>query len=299
MGVLAMLAKGFFDFMTVAVVADLLSLTSICAIIIAVDAAFGVDFLSDAIARPFDVAFTDFNDSLSGGICQCVVADVPCSSAGLTPAKPGHAGACAVCPAAGGADKVSQLLAGLPELHGTGGGVHPGLCFGQIPALILAHGALPGPLHLADLVLGVFFSAVLDVPGVELFKALLRPGRRCAQLREDGEKGVAAVPAAQPCSGAVAGGGFKLAADGVGCRDSAKRHTAGKICVSLRLMGQMLCYTSDSDPMISQSRAVSGVLSEPPGCFMGDILLEGGTGKMILFYIAVFFAAFFGRLLKK
>jgi len=64
-------------------------------------------------------------------------------------------------------------------------------------------------------------------------------------------------------------------------------------------MGQMLCYTSDSDPMISQSRAVSGVLSEPPGCFMGDILLEGGTGKMILFYIAVFFAAFFGRLLKK
>lgn len=142
MGVLAMLAKGFFDFMTVAVVADLLSLTSICAVIIAVDAAFGVGFLSDAIARPFDVAFTDFNDSLSGGICQCVVADVPCSSAGLTPAKPGHAGACTV--------------------------------------------------------------------------------------------------------GSAAGGGFKLAADGVGCRDSTKRHTAGKICVSLRLMGQMLCYTSDA-----------------------------------------------------
>ena len=195
MGLLAMLAKGFFDFMTVAVVADLLSLTSICAVIIAVDAAFGVGFLSDAIARPFDVAFTDFNDSLSGGICQCVVADVPCSSAGLTPAKPGHAGACTV--------------------------------------------------------------------------------------------------------GSAAGGDFKLAADGVGCRDSTKRHTAGKICVSLRLMGQILCYTSDSDPMISQSRAVSGVLSEPPGCFMGDILLEKGTGKMILFYTAVFFAAFFGRLLKK
>ena len=51
--------------------------------------------------------------------------------------------------------------------------------------------------------------------------------------------------------------------------------------------------------MISQSRAVSGVFSEPPGCFMGDILLEKGTGKMILFYIAVFFAAFLGRLLKK
>ena len=218
---------------------------------------------------------------------------------GLTPAKPGHAGAGAVCSAAGGVDKVGQLLTGLPELHGTAGVVHPGLCFGQIPALILAHGALPGPLHLADLVPGVFFPAVLDVPGVELFKALLRPCRRCAQLREDGEKGVAAVPAAQPCSGAVAGGGFKLAADGVGCRDSTKRHTAGKICVSLRLMGQILCYTSDSDPMISQSRAVSGVLSEPPGCFMGDILLEKGTGKMILFYIAVFFAAFFGRLLKK
>lgn len=217
----------------------------------------------------------------------------------LTPAKPGHAGACTVGPAAGGADKLGQLLTGLPELHGAGGGVHPGLCFGQIPALILAHGALPGPLHLADLVLGVFFSAVLDVPGVEGFQALLRPGRRCAQLREDRKEGVAAVPAAKSSPSAVSGGGFKLAADGVGCRDSTKRHTAGKICVSLRLMGQMLCYTSDSDPMISQSRAVSGVLSEPPGCFMGDILLEKGTGKMILFCIAVFFAAFFGRLLKK
>lgn len=221
-----------------------------------------------------------------------------CLTAGA-PAKPCHAGACAVCPAAGGADKVSQLLAGLPELHGTGGGVHPGLCFGQIPALILAHGALSGPLHLADLVPGVSTAVVLDVPGVELFKALLRPGRRCAQLREDGKEGVAAIPAAKSSPSAVSGGGFKLAADGVGCRDSTKRHTAGKICVSLRLMGQILCYTSDSDPMISQSRAVSGVFSEPPGCFMGDILLEKGTGKMILFYIAVFFAAFLGRLLKK
>lgn len=219
--------------------------------------------------------------------------------AGFTPPKPCHAGACTVGSAAGGADKVGQLLTGLPELHGTGGVIHPGLRFGQIPALILAHGALPGPLHLADLVLGVFFPVVLDVTGVELFKALLGPGRRCAQLREDGEKGVAVAPAAKSSPSAVAGGGFKLAADGVGCRDSTKRHTAGKICVSLRLMGQILCYTSDSDPMISQSRAVSDVLSEPPGCFMGDILLEKGTGKMILFYIAVFFAAFLGRLLKK
>ncbi len=44
MGVLAMLAKGFFDFMTVAVIADLLSLTSICAVIIAVDVAFALVF---------------------------------------------------------------------------------------------------------------------------------------------------------------------------------------------------------------------------------------------------------------
>lgn len=127
-------AKGFFDFMTVAVVADLLSLTSICAVIIAVDAAFGVSFLSDAIARPFDVAFTDFNDSLSGGICQCVVADVPCNSAALAPPEPMHACPGAVHSAAGGPSEVCKALPGLPELHGTGGGVSPGGVLGQIPS---------------------------------------------------------------------------------------------------------------------------------------------------------------------
>lgn len=127
-------AKGFFDFMTVAVVADLLSLTSICAVIIAVDAAFGVSFLSDAIARPFDVAFTDFNDSLSGGICQCVVADVPCSSAALAPPESMHACPGAVHSAAGGPSEVCKALPGLPELHGAGGGVSPGGVLGQIPS---------------------------------------------------------------------------------------------------------------------------------------------------------------------
>lgn len=134
MGVLAMLAKGFFDFMTVAVIADLLSLTSICAVIIAVDAAFGVGFLSGAIARPFDVAFTDFNDNLSGGICQCVVADVLCSSAALAPPEPMHACPGAVHSAAGGPSEVCKALPGLPQLHGTGGGVSPGGVLGQIPS---------------------------------------------------------------------------------------------------------------------------------------------------------------------
>ena len=145
-------------------------------------------------------------------------------------------------------------------------GVGPGGILGQIPALILAHGALPGPLHLADLVPGVSAAVVLDVPGVELFKALLGPGRRCAQLREDGEKGVAVAPAAKSSPSAVSGGGFKLAADGVGCRDSTKRHTAGKICVSLRLMGQMLCYTSDALPKSVGKRCL---------VFLGVKLMQG------------------------
>ena len=128
----------------------------------------------------------------------------------LAPAKPGHARPGAVHSAAGDADKVGQLLTGLPELHGAGGGVGPGGILGQIAALVLAHGALPGPLHLADLVPGVLAAVVLDVPGVEGFQALLRPCRRCTQLREDGKEGVTAVPAAKPGPGAVAGGGLEV-----------------------------------------------------------------------------------------
>ena len=57
---------------------------------------------------------------------------------------------------------------------------------------------LPGTLHLADLVLGVFLAVILDVPGVQLLQAFLCPCRRVTQLRKHGEKGVTAVPAAQP-----------------------------------------------------------------------------------------------------
>ena len=56
----------------------------------------------------------------------------------------------------------------------------------------------PGSLHLVDLVPGVQFAIVLDVPGVQLFQLVPRPRGRVAQLRKHGEEGVAAVPAAQP-----------------------------------------------------------------------------------------------------
>jgi len=44
------------------------------------------------------------------------------------------------------------------------------------------------------------FAVILDVPGVQLFQLVARPRRRVAQLREQREKGVTAVPAAQPCA---------------------------------------------------------------------------------------------------
>ena len=65
-----------------------------------------------------------------------------------------------------------------------------------LPFFPAADVPLPGTLHLVDLVLGVQFAVVLDVPGVQLLQALLRPGGRVAQLREHGKKGVTAVPAA-------------------------------------------------------------------------------------------------------
>ena len=130
--------------------------------------------------------------------------------AALAPAELRHAGAGAVHPAAGGLCKLCKALTGSSELHGAVGGVHPGGVLGQIPLLPAAHVALPGPLHLANLVPGVFLAVILDVPGVQLFQLVARPCRRVAQLREYGEEGVAAVPAAQPCAGAVAGGGFEI-----------------------------------------------------------------------------------------
>lgn len=81
MGVLAIFSESFFDLVAVAIVADLFGLTSIRAIIIAVDTALGVGLLRDAVAWAGNVAFADFNDSLPGGICQRVVADRLCRPA--------------------------------------------------------------------------------------------------------------------------------------------------------------------------------------------------------------------------
>ena len=65
MGVLAMFSEGFFDLMAVAVVADLLGLTTIRAVIIAVDAALCIGLLRDAVAGAGNVALADFNDSFT------------------------------------------------------------------------------------------------------------------------------------------------------------------------------------------------------------------------------------------
>ena len=116
----------------------------------------------------------------------------------LTPAELRHAGAGTVHPSAGGIGKLRKALAGGFQAHSTVGGVHPGCRLGEIPFLPPAHIALSGSLHLVDLVPGVQFAIVLDVPGVQLFQLVARPCGRVAQLRKHGEEGVAAVPAAQP-----------------------------------------------------------------------------------------------------
>ena len=119
----------------------------------------------------------------------------------------GTAGLLSCCaalrPAAGGDVGVGQLGAGVHDLLvngglGQGGGVHPGFRLGEIPFLPPAHIAFSGTLHLVDLVPGVQFAIVLDVPGVQLFQLVAGPCGRVAQLRKHGEKGVTAVPAAQP-----------------------------------------------------------------------------------------------------
>lgn len=116
----------------------------------------------------------------------------------LAPAELRHADPGAVHMAAGGLDKLRKALAGGFQAHSTVGGVHPGCRLGEIPFLSPAHIALSGSLHLVDLVPGVLFAAILDVPGVQLFQLVPRPRGRVAQLRKHGEKGVTAVPAAQP-----------------------------------------------------------------------------------------------------
>lgn len=193
MGVLAMFSEGFFDLMAVAVVADLLGLTTIRAVIIAVDAALCIGLLRDAVAGAGNVALADFNDSLPSGVCQRVVSDSPrCLTAGAPP-KPMHACPGAVHTATRGLRELCKALPGGSQPHSGVGGVQPGGVLGQIPLLPFAHVPLPGALHLVDLVLGVQFAVVLDVAGVQGFQLFLCPGRRVAQLREDGKKAVAAL----------------------------------------------------------------------------------------------------------
>ena len=122
----------------------------------------------------------------------------PIRPAALAPAKLRHAGAGAVHSAAGGLGEITQALAGGFQAHSAVGGVHPGCRLGEIPFLPPAHIAFSGTLHLVDLVPGVLLAVVLDVPGVQLFQLVAGPCRRVAQLRKHGEKGVTAVPAAQP-----------------------------------------------------------------------------------------------------
>lgn len=110
----------------------------------------------------------------------------------------GQLGACTVHTAAGGLRELGKALAGGVQADGGIGGVHPGCRLGEIPFLPPAHIAFSGTLHLVDLVPGVLFAVVLDVPGVQLFQLVARPCGRIAQLREQREKGVTAVPAAQP-----------------------------------------------------------------------------------------------------
>ena len=109
-----------------------------------------------------------------------------------------HAGAGTVHPSAGGIGKLRKALAGGFQANRAVGGVHPGCRLGEIPFLPPAHIAFSGTLHLVDLVPGVLFAVILDVPGVQLFQLVAGPRGRVAQLRKHGEKGVAAVPAAQP-----------------------------------------------------------------------------------------------------
>ena len=116
----------------------------------------------------------------------------------LAPAELRHAGAGTVHPSAGGLRKLGKALAGGFQADGGIGGVRPGCRLGEIPFLPPAHIAFSGTLHLVDLVPGVPFAVVLDVPGVQLFQLVAGPCGRVAQLREQREKGVTAVPAAQP-----------------------------------------------------------------------------------------------------
>lgn len=131
----------------------------------------------------------------TAGLLSCCAALRPAAGGDV---GVGQLGAGAVNPSAGGLGKLGKALAGGFQADGGISGVHPGCRLGEIPFLPPAHIALSGSLHLVDLVPGVQFAIVLDVPGVQLFQLVPRPRGRVAQLREHREKGVTAVPAAQP-----------------------------------------------------------------------------------------------------
>ena len=93
----------------------------------------------------------------------------------------------------------TDLRSSCQSTAGTGRGCYGYLGSGAgLPFLPPAHIAFSGTLHLVDLVPGIFLPVVLDVSGVQLFQLVPRPRGRVAQLREQREKGVTAVPAAQP-----------------------------------------------------------------------------------------------------
>ena len=131
----------------------------------------------------------------TAGLLSCCAALRPAAGGDV---GVGQLGAGVVYPPAGGLRELGKALAGRFQAHGAVGGVRPGGTLGQIPLLPFAHVPLPGTLHLVDLVPGVQFAVVLDVPGVQLFQLVAGPCGRVAQLREQREKGVTAVPAAQP-----------------------------------------------------------------------------------------------------
>ena len=133
----------------------------------------------------------------TAGLLSCCAALRPAAGGDV---GVGQLGAGAVNPSVGGLRKLGKALAGGFQAHSAVGGVHPGFRLGEIPFLSPAHIAFSGTLHLVDLVPGVLVAVVLDVSGVQLFQLVPRPRGRVAQLREQREKGVTAVPAAQPCA---------------------------------------------------------------------------------------------------
>ena len=131
----------------------------------------------------------------TAGLLSCCAALRPAAGGDV---GVGQLGAGAVNPSAGGLRELRKALAGGFQAHSAVGGVHPGFRLGEIPFLPPAHIAFSGTLHLVDFVPGVLVAVVLDVSGVQLFQLVPRPRGRVAQLRKHGEKGVTAVPAAQP-----------------------------------------------------------------------------------------------------